>query len=344
MSFKRLDQEDIVISADSITAPAWSNNKTTLISFYTSSAQVSRTSGDYYFNVYKDNFAQTASADIQFSLAYGNLNGSGSIPFNPGVTGYAPSQVVYKQFRNLINGTEETNLSFAGTTVKSVYAISVERARFKEKLLPGSLLLTLATTAGTMSLTDNSNYVTTVTYGDSGREFELVSASSGGVRVTTNNGLDGTNGYNVVSGSYGKFLPDIGVILLNGDALDLAPVSGGISLGTSTSIVSNGVNITKAFNAIDTGNNFTLRSEETVSSNYIFVRARNSEFNYSTNPSNITGSGELRHNVMIDTPQGYITSVGLYNDNNDLLGIAKLSRPLLKDFTKEALIRVKLDY
>jgi hypothetical protein len=47
---------------------------------------------------------------------------------------------------------------------------------------------------------------------------------------------------------------------------------------------------------------------------------------------------------MIDSPQGYITSVGLYNDNNDLLGIAKLSRPLLKDFTKEALIRVKLDY
>jgi len=47
---------------------------------------------------------------------------------------------------------------------------------------------------------------------------------------------------------------------------------------------------------------------------------------------------------MIDSPQSYVTSVGLYNDNNDLLGIAKLSRPLLKDFTKESLIRVKLDY
>ena len=89
---------------------------------------------------------------------------------------------------------------------------------------------------------------------------------------------------------------------------------------------------------------FTLRSEETVSSNYVFIRARNSEFNYSTNPSNITGSGELRHNVMIDSPQSYITAVGLYNDNNDLLAVAKLSRPLLKDFTKEALVRIKLDY
>lgn len=344
MSFKRLDQEDIVISADSITAPAWSDNQTNLTTFFTSSAQASRTSGDYYYNVYKDNFAQTSSADIQFSLAYGEVNGSGSLPFNPAVAGYAPSQVVYKQFRNLINGTEETDLSFGGTTVGSIYAISVERARFKEKLLPGSLLLTLSSSAGEMKVTDNSNYVSTVTFGDAGREYELVSASSAGVRVTTNSGLDGVNGFNVASGSYGKFLPDIGVILLNGDALDLAPVSGGLSMGTSTSVGSNSVNIGKIYNLINNGGSFTLRSEETVSSNYIFVRARNSEFNYSTNPSNITGSGELRHNVMIDSPQGYITSVGLYNDNNDLLGIAKLSRPLLKDFTKEALIRVKLDY
>ena len=47
---------------------------------------------------------------------------------------------------------------------------------------------------------------------------------------------------------------------------------------------------------------------------------------------------------MVNNPQSYITSVGLYNDTNDLLAIAKLSKPLLKDFTKEALIRIKLDY
>ena len=88
----------------------------------------------------------------------------------------------------------------------------------------------------------------------------------------------------------------------------------------------------------------SLQSEETVSSNFVFVRVRNSEYNYSTNPSNITGSGELRHDIMINSPQAYITTVGLYNDSNDLLAIAKLSRPLLKDFTKEALVRIKLDY
>ena len=47
---------------------------------------------------------------------------------------------------------------------------------------------------------------------------------------------------------------------------------------------------------------------------------------------------------MIDNPRTYITTVGLYNDNNDLVAVAKLSQPVAKDFTKEALIRVKLDY
>ena len=46
----------------------------------------------------------------------------------------------------------------------------------------------------------------------------------------------------------------------------------------------------------------------------------------------------------INNPQTYITTVGLYNDTNQLLAVAKLSRPLPKDFTKEALIRVKLDF
>jgi len=47
---------------------------------------------------------------------------------------------------------------------------------------------------------------------------------------------------------------------------------------------------------------------------------------------------------MIYSPVTYITTVGLYNDSNELLAVAKLSKPLQKDFTKETLVRVKLDY
>ena len=153
-----------------------------------------------------------------------------------------------------------------------------------------------------------------------------------------------TNGYSSNSGSYGKLLPDIGVILLNGNALDAPAISGGLALGTTRTANTAGGNLSKFYNLFNLSGSFRIQSEETISSNFIFVRARNSEFNYSTNPSLITGSGELRHNVMINSPQSYITAVGLYNENNDLLAVAKLSRPLLKDFTKESLVRIKLDY
>ena len=145
---------------------------------------------------------------------------------------------------------------------------------------------------------------------------------------------------------WGKIYPDVGIIALNQEWL--------YNSGSYMHLSGSGGHNFTAFNnndpifqSIDSGSRseaFALRSEETVTSNYVFIRCRNAEFNYSNNPSNITGSGELRHSVMIDSPQSYITAVGLYNDNNDLLAVAKLSTPLLKDFTKEALIRVKLDY
>lgn len=340
MSFKRFDKEDIVISAESITSPAWSGNEVTLQSFFTSSTQEGGTSGGYYLNVYNKIITNDSTA-IQFSAAYGNKVGSGSAYINDNVVSNTPSSIVYKQYRNLINGDEETDISFAGTNITSIYAISIERARFKEKLLPGSLTLQL----GSLTLTDDSEYTSTQTFTDAGRVFNIISGSAG-TRTSTSNTVDtGQLGYSKDSGSYGLLLPDVGLIVLNGDALDNAVVDGGLALSTDKTANNTGtVNHKLLVNKIVDGGLFTLRSEETVSSNFVFVRARNSEFNYSTNPSNITGSGELRHDIMIDTPQSFITTVGLYNDNNDLLAVAKLSRPLLKDFTKEALVRIKLDY
>ncbi len=340
MSFKRFDIEDIVISSDAAAAPAWSNNVVSLNQFYTSSDQVARTSGDYYYNVFQTSSTDDTAA-IQFSIAYGDVVGSGSLDFNSNVQGLSPAQVIYKQYRTLVNGTEETDLTFGGHVSENIYAISIERARFKEKLLPGSLTLKLKTSSGEILLTDDSNYASTVVFGDAGREYELIEGAEG---VRTASPQDGIYGYTVASGSYGKFLPDVGVLLLSGKALDLTPSEGGISFNTLRNSNTADNNNNLLYDALELGQVFKLRSEETISSNYVFVRARNSEFNYSTNPSNITGSGELRHDLMIDSPQSYITAVGLYNDNNDLLAVAKLSRPLLKDFTKEALIRIKLDY
>jgi hypothetical protein len=344
MSFKRLDPEDISISAESVVTPLWSTNSKLLTSFFTSSTQVAST-GEYFHRIYNTDINLVDTAVAQMGITYGDKDGKGSVNYNGGAAGKSPSSTIYGQYRNLVFGDEDTNFTFQGQSSDYIYVISIDRARYKEKLLPGSFNLTLSGSgAAKIRLTDNSETLTTISYVDSGRVYDIISGSNG--YPWDWNGTTATNGYNTTGGSYGKYLPDVGIIILNGEALDDTYIDGGLALATArtASPGTDEENIKKFYNAISGGAYFESQAEETVSSNYIFVRVRNSEFNYSTNPSNITGSGELRHDIMINTPQAYITTVGLYNDNNDLLAVAKLSKPLLKDFTKEALVRIKLDY
>ena len=335
MSFKRLDQEDISISAEAVSAPLWSTGISTLTTFYTSSNQTAGPTGDYYYKVFSDN---NTFLNNEFSITFGDKNGGGTLPYNANVQGKSPSSTIYGQFRNLVFGDEDTDFIFGTVAQNSIYAITFDRSRYKEKLLPGSFNITLTdpATGDSIYLTDNSRDTTTVSYVDAGRVYEIVSGSNG-------NAYSGS-GYTDADGSYGKFLPDVGVVIFNAAALDLPIADGGVDLGTATTLGVDGFNIDKLYSVIYAGADCQALSEETISSNYIFVRVRNSEFNYTTNPSNITGSGELRYPIMVNTPQAYITTVGLYNDSNDLLAVAKLSKPLLKDFTKEALVRIKLDY
>lgn len=341
MSFKRFDTEDISISAESITAPAWTGQQYTLgTGEFLTGAQIATVSAQYYYNIYKEATnpaTPTILPEVQFSIAYGNRFGSGSKNLTSGEIGKSPSSIIYGQYRNLINGDENEDFNFgSATTPDSIYVIAVNRSRFKEKLLPGSFNLTLTNGQRTVKLTDNSGTATTISYKDSGRVYDIVSGSNGVEGAAASSALK------TASGSYGYFLPDVGVAVLNANALkDTTFGIGLVPDETSNSLTSNIPNFLSTLRA---GGEFSLRSEETVTSNYVFVRVRNSEYNYSTNPSNISGSGELRHNIMVNSPQAYITTVGLYNDSNDLLAVAKLSRPLLKDFTKEALVRIKLDY
>jgi len=350
MSFKRLEPDDFLISADSITAGAWTGNNSTLTSFNKSTTQEGGASGNYYLNVYQTTATNT-NAQVQFNIAYGDSKGSGSVYFDPGIVGKSPTSTIYGQFQNIVLGDENTDFNFGGTTINNFYALSINRARFKGNLLPGTMTLTLASGSDgeIISLTDNSVNASSVTFNEAGRVFQILSGSAGSVttsQITDDAGVTYTAGY-TPSGSYGLFLPDIGTLLLNPAALDLPYTSGGIDLETDRTPNNDSDNNNTLFQRISNANasSFTLNSQENLTSDYVFIRARNSEFNYSANPSFISGStGEVIFNDFINNPTTYITTVGLYNDQNELLAVAKLSKPLKKDFTKEALIRVKLDF
>jgi len=342
MSFVTINAEDFVISADSITSTLWSNNTTTLFNYFTSSTAIPNNA---YLPVYLESPISNPSALPQFTISYGQVNGSGSAPLNSLIPGSSPTRITYGQFRTLINGDENTNLNFGtgNTNSPDFYVINISRANYKEKLFLSTFNLTLSGSSQ-IKLTNNSANVTSLTYCDAGRVFDIVSGSNGSA-TTSIPASSSAAGY-TVSGSYGKFLPDVGLIILNSRALALSASFGGISLSIPTANNSSNLSTINSnlYSAFNIGKNFSLNSEETITSDYIFVRIKNNDFNYTTNPSMISGSGEFYYPSLINNPQTYITTVGLYNDNNELLGVAKLSKPLVKDFTKEALIRVKLDF
>jgi hypothetical protein len=434
---------DVVVSNDSVTAPMWSNNDPTLTQFYTSSTQISSNVSEYYTSVFQTASTEV-SAEIQFDIAYGDEQGSGSQFLNNLVTGSTPSRTNYGQYRNLIFGDENAAFVFGGVTSSFWYAMPIERARYKQAILPGTWTMyisgsssTLSTTvdvkaavistpsgmsaatytpsltggsggtgaaasvvvasattftsitftAGTgykagdiltiaaaalgggsaavqirldaplvfnpnaavdanLKLTDDSKLSSTVQFCDAGRIFQIISGSAG---VKTDNTTKNINGYTSASGSYGYLLPDINTLILNGEALNSVPEGGGINLDISRSFDSKGNNSLTLVDALNRAGNknlgFTINSKEDLSSDFIFCRAKNSEYNYSANPSFISSStGAVLFSEFVENPTTYITTVGLYNISQELLAVAKLSRPLEKNFTKELLVRVKLDF
>lgn len=342
MSFTALAPTDLVVSSDSITAPAWSTNVPTLSTFFTSSADKT-----YYLDVYNTGSNLTNSA-IQFSIAYGNINGSGSAPINSLVTGISPTRINFGQYRNIIFGDAETNFNFGtgNTASLDLIAIQIDRSRYKESLFLGTFNLGLKVGSDSLTLTNNSNDVSTVTYVDAGRVYNIVSGSNGSAQSSPLLSDAPAKGY-TASGSYGLFLPDVGLIVLNPKALACPVGRGGlaITMTATANSATNIANLQTVYQAISSSANFQLNSQETISSDYVFVRIPNAGYNYSTNPSFISGSsGEMIYTNFINSPQTYITTVGMYNNNNELLAVAKLSKPLVKDFTKEALVRVKLDW
>jgi hypothetical protein len=336
MAFKRLDPEDFVVSSDTITGTVWSSGTPKLSTFFTSSNQELSAAGKYYLNVYDT----AATSSTQFSVVYCDALGSGSEYFNNIVPGNSPSKTMYGQYRSMILEDETATFTFGnGTnTISSdhFWALSVERACYKEAFFPGSLNLTLKGVGGGLSsiqLTDDSQEILINSYLGATRAYQLISGSNG-------TSWNGNGGYVAGSGSYGLVFPDLGTIILNPYA-----ISQSLHIAPSRASDTNGLNNRKIFTAISGGVDFTLNSEETITSDYIFVRARNSEFNYSENSSFISGStGEVIYPNFINHPQVYVTTVGLYNDSNELLAVAKLSKPLLKDFTKEILLRTKIDF
>jgi hypothetical protein len=280
--------------------------------------------------VYHRNPQTATNAAIQFSTAFGSIDGSGSVG-DANTVGQnvndTPTRAIYGQYKNLLLPPTDNAFTFGGTTPRNIFIVNVARARYRQKIDPGNWTLRLA--AG-FQVTDDSGASNNPEIGAAGRIFNIRSGSGGELNAGD-------------TAIYGLFYPDAGIMVFNANAI---VASASLTINANAPGVTNAPsNAQVLYRAISSSNYFAARSEEKVNSTHYFVRITNKQFNFSNNPTYVTGSqGQFVHPQMQNNPSVYVTTVGMYDNFNRLVAVAKLSQPLLKSFNREVLIKVKLDY
>ena len=367
-TFDRVDAKTEVV-----TTGIWSGDSGSLTNLFTSSVQVGATSAQYYYNCYDyDTVAYADKAEVQFAIAYGHKDNSGSMLLKDNDNSLIASKATYAQYKSMLLDPTDTSFTVARSdsstvNINDIYVINLSRARFREKIDPGNWSMALSGSNGRFKFIDNSGKKFSDADGLLGRVFQVV---EGELNIGTQNAATTISTYDTVSGQgYGLFYPDRGIIILNPVAIGnkignvwneafqtvghLAP--GGAGSGTyptSTILYPNNVSSTAAeqyyhkrlYYAIKLGKDFEMRRTENISTQHFFVRETNREFNYSNNPTFVNADGTFTEVTFNTDPQTFITSIGLYNDANEVIAIAKTSQPVPKGFDKEILIKVKLSY
>ena len=359
-SFKRFSivKDKSAIIRKNRTVSIWKCDDDALNTFFTSSN--SNTKDKYYLSVYNEN-PNTSNSHQQFDISFGHINGSGSYLMN-GTINLMPSKTMYRKYlMECIGDVENGSSKFPFKNEANgeyVYIIQLDRDLLKDRLDAGNFELSLAPLSGNSNQLINTG--SNVSVNQSSSILYTLIDDSGDSKQSTTDKSDINDFYYLVSGSkrdgvydednanaWGLVYPKLGVIVLDGVVLDQS-----CSFNTVTASI-DGDNISKLFlsisgsSTITSGRNFSgsffARSNEKVLTQTYFCRVDTDEYNYSSNPTYVSGSkNEIRYSYFYDNPVSYITSIGLYNSKNELLAIGKLKRPLLKNPNKSYVFEVKL--
>ena len=357
--YKKFGDFDVISNKiEVVTEGLWSNGSGSLSGAIAtgSTATIAGHSGSdaskYYLNVFLTGSNTGSTAPIEFAVAYGHKYGSGSVQLTTSDSALLPTKAIYSQYRILLNnnfeGDADDFFTFYSSSVEDgfqsneIYVINLARARYRQQADAGNIKITLSGSNGTsFTFIDDSGKKFSDKAGKAGTVFNIVSGSN-----NLGTELDATIHSYVASNQqgFGKFYPHLGIILLNPAAIAQVVGSELTPVATQTPSAET-YNHRRLFNAIKAGGDFEMRRTENVSTQHFFVRATNREFNFSNNPTFTSGSdGTLREPSFETDPKTYITSVGLFNDANELMAVAKTSQPIAKSFDKEVLIKVKLDF
>ena len=322
---------------------------------------------------YLDVFPSSANSpnDPYFSVAYGHIGGdqgSGSFDFETGSFKVSPTKAIYTQYKNILLGSADIDGMFSfqtgsksgpggisPTNAKDIFVINFSTFKMKDRIDEGIFEISISGSNKVITFRDDSPYQSQTL-----NVYNLITGSINDVLTDSNA---------VKYEGVGLIYPQDGVVVFN--AAKLNQLVGGMtgSYGATTYLYNDqSTTLDRTVNPFvfldsivragtdpatrpECGKLMKVRKSEYVPSTHYFVRVKNRDFNYSNNPTytydgtdGIHAKGQIRNQDFINDPKTYITTVGLYNENNELVAVAKLSRPAVKSFDNELLIRVRLDF
>jgi len=235
---------------------------------------------------------------------------------------------------SILQFDQDGDLGAGGTKLKEIYVLNFARLVTKDEIKKGSFSLSLAkgATHSTIDFTDVLN----ITDYNADNDFRVNSpVGEYGVLYTSSVAINTGSGV-------GLLYYQAGMCVLTASVFAGAEMNVGgenvAALLSGSGITTNANELRRRFANVDFNNTTELNS--TV----YFCRANHNEFNYSANPTYLSSSQIVVKQETTDAPVAYMTSVGLYSADNELLGVAKLSEPLKKDPNNELILRVRLDY
>jgi hypothetical protein len=284
-------------------------------------------SANHIFDItvgYSANSSLSGAAAIQNSKKINIYNQFAKILVQPDVTG------------SIQEFDQDGDISGGGTKMKECFFLPFSRLLVKDEIKKGSTTFSIYTgstfVAPSLALTiSDYNASTEYKVNSPAGEYGLLYTSSTG--ITSNNAV-------------GHIYYQAGITVLTASIFDTVP--GTSKFGSTNEDVDaslTGSSITGSTDGLrNRFKNVQFNNTTELNSSIYFCRAGSSEFNYSSNPTYLSGSQVVMKNSRTDTPASYVTSIGLYSSDNVLLATAKVSEPLKKDPTNELTLRVRLDY
>ena len=272
----------------------------------------------------------------------------------------------YDATGSILRFDEDGNLLDGGTKLDNVFFLNFSRLLSKDEIKKGTFELELgvddafnhngqAVFANRIKITDYSASLASPSYlvNSPAGEYGILTATGsapGGLPVTKTVGLGKRF-------SVGLIFYQAGIAVISGSVFNKESRGGILDNSLGSSAFSSTSGVTTGFTFL-TGSeisasadglrnriyNIQFNNTTELNSTVYFCRANHNEFNYSSNPTYVSGSKVRVKSQSTDNPVAYITTVGLYNDNNELMATAKLSEPLKKSPDTEFTIRARLDY